>query len=260
MASIWKSNSARVALRSITRSLAAAESATSANHLTSSIPSRLSSICHLRSCRDLISSHSLASALTSTTNHTSYRFSSVRYVHFRRRYYDHISKQYAEPPMNFGINFVPEQTVYIIERYGKYFKTLPTGVHFLIPFVDKIACVHKLWIETLKLNSQSAFTNDNIGMFVDGRIDVKIVDPKLASYGTEDNPLYAIHELAQATIRVEIRKITLDDFNKEKNDTLPKKIMESINVAAKRWGLECLGCRINDSGTRLMPQNGADDE
>jgi regulator of protease activity HflC (stomatin/prohibitin superfamily) len=159
--------------------------------------------------------------------------------------------------MNFGINFVPEQTVYIIERYGKYFKTLPTGVHFLIPFVDKIACVHKLWIETLKLNSQSAFTNDNIGMFVDGRIDVKvyqlfclwfrlilfrcllicfvtvfvgvqIVDPKLASYGTEDNPLYAIHELAQTTIRSEIRKITLDDFNKEKNDTLPKKIMVSL--------------------------------
>jgi len=55
MVSIWKSNSARVALRSITRSLAAGESATAANHHTSSVPSRLSSVRHLRSCQDLIS-------------------------------------------------------------------------------------------------------------------------------------------------------------------------------------------------------------
>ncbi|AES72669.2 SPFH domain/band 7 family protein [Medicago truncatula] len=89
-------------------------------------------------------------------------------------------------------------------------------------------------------------------MFVGGCIDVKIVDPRLASYGTEDNPIYAAHELALSTIRSEIRKITLDDFNKEKNDTLPKKIMESINAAAKRWGLECLKCWIHDSGARLM--------
>jgi len=54
------------------------------------------------------------------------------------------------------------------------------------------------------------------------------VDPKLASYGTEDNPLYAIHELAQTTVRSEICKITLDDFNKEKNDTLPEKIIVSL--------------------------------
>jgi len=83
-------------------------------------------------------------------------------------------REYEEPPMNFGIQFVPRETVYIIERYGKYFKSLTTGVHFLIPFVDKIACVHDLRIETLYLDRLAAFTKDNISMFMGGRIDVKV--------------------------------------------------------------------------------------
>jgi len=76
--------------------------------------------------------------------------------------------------MNFGIHFVPKRTVYIIERYGKYFKSLPTGVHFLNPFVDKIARVHELWKKTLYLNRLTAFTKDNISMFMDGWIHVKV--------------------------------------------------------------------------------------
>lgn len=83
-------------------------------------------------------------------------------------------REYEESPMNFGIHFVPDQTVYIIERYGKYFKSLPTGIHFLNPFVDKIARVHDLWKKTLYLDRLPAFTKDNISMFVGGCIDVKV--------------------------------------------------------------------------------------
>ncbi|KAL0824562.1 hypothetical protein YC2023_015334 [Brassica napus] len=77
-----------------------------------------------------------------------------------------------------------------------------------------------------------------------------IVDPKLASYGVE-NPVYAVVQLAQTTMRSELGKITLDKTFEER-DTLNEKIVEAINVAAKHWGLECLRYEIKD----IMPPNG----
>ncbi|KAG5036023.1 hypothetical protein JHK87_010933 [Glycine soja] len=71
-----------------------------------------------------------------------------------------------------------------------------------------------------------------------------IVDPKLASYGVE-NPIYAVIQLAQTTMRSELGKITLDKTFEER-DTLNEKIVESINMAAKSWGLECLRYEIRD--------------
>ncbi|KAG2399580.1 uncharacterized protein HKW66_Vig0105670 [Vigna angularis] len=71
-----------------------------------------------------------------------------------------------------------------------------------------------------------------------------IVDPKLASYGVE-NPIYAVIQLAQTTMRSELGKITLDKTFEER-DTLNEKIVEAINVAAKSWGLECLRYEIRD--------------
>ncbi|KAH0906412.1 hypothetical protein HID58_038239 [Brassica napus] len=77
-----------------------------------------------------------------------------------------------------------------------------------------------------------------------------IVNPHLASYGVE-NPIYAVMQLAQTTMRSELGKITLDKTFEER-DTLNEKIVEAINVAAKDWGLECLRYEIRD----IMPPNG----
>lgn len=143
-----------------------------------------------------------------------------------------------------SIQFVPQNRGYIIERFGKYNKTMEAGLNFMLPFIDKVAYDRSLKEQAADVPSQGAITKDNISLVVDGVLYLKVLDPYKASYGV-DNYAYAVTQLAQTTMRSEIGKIDLDKTFEER-DSLNANIVNSINEAAEPWGVQVLRYEIKD--------------
>lgn len=139
---------------------------------------------------------------------------------------------------------VPQRSAFIIERLGKYAKTLDAGFHILIPFVDRVAYKHTLKEEAIDVPSQACVTRDNIQVVVDGVLYLQVVDPKLASYGINDYR-YASMQLAQTTLRSVVGKIDLDKTFEER-ETINVQVVEALDEAAKPWGVKVLRYEIAD--------------
>ncbi len=143
-----------------------------------------------------------------------------------------------------SIKPVPQNSAYVIERFGKYNRTLVAGLNFIIPFIDKIAYVRTLKEQAIDVPSQAAITKDNIGLTVDGVLYLKVLDPYKASYGVEFYA-FAVTQLAQTTMRSEIGKMALDKTFEER-DLLNIAIVNAINEAAVPWGVQVLRYEIKD--------------
>ena len=143
-----------------------------------------------------------------------------------------------------SVKFVPQNRAFVVERFGKYRRTLSAGLNFIVPFIDKVAYDRSLKEQAIDVPSQAAITKDNIGLTVDGVLYLKVLNPPKASYGVEDYT-FAVTQLAQTTMRSEIGKIDLDKTFEER-DALNTAIVSAINDAAEPWGVQVLRYEIKD--------------
>jgi regulator of protease activity HflC (stomatin/prohibitin superfamily) len=143
-----------------------------------------------------------------------------------------------------GLRIVPQQSAWVVEKLGRYDRTLQPGLNFLIPFVESVPYNHSLKEYAAEVQEQTAITRDNVTLVLDGIIYLKIIDPVHASYGVS-NPFYAVTQLAQTTMRSEIGRLTMDATFEER-DQLNANIVTAINAAAQSWGIQCMRYEIRN--------------
>ena len=139
---------------------------------------------------------------------------------------------------------VPQQNSYVIERLGKYSKTLNAGFHILIPFLERIAYKHTLKEQAVDIAEQICITKDNVQVGVDGVLYMQVLDPGRASYGI-GNYMFAISQLAQTTLRSEIGKIDLDRTFEERG-TINQNVVAELDKASDPWGVKVLRYEIKN--------------
>ncbi len=140
--------------------------------------------------------------------------------------------------------FVRQNYAALIQRFGKYHRTLKPGVNVKIPLVDEVAHIHDLREQAIEISSQVAITKDNVALHLDAVLFIQVVDPYKASYGVEKVKA-AISNLAQTTMRSEIGKLTLDKTFEER-ETLNHHIVNVIGPEVEAWGVKCLRYEIRD--------------
>ena len=139
---------------------------------------------------------------------------------------------------------VPQQHAWVIERLGKYDRTLTPGLSFVMPFVERVAYKHSLKEVPLDVPSQVCITRDNTQLQVDGIIYYQITDPMRASYGSS-NYVFAITQLAQTLLRSVIGKMELDRTFEER-DSINAHVVNALDEAATNWGVKVLRYEIKD--------------
>ncbi|MBZ0110847.1 MAG: paraslipin [Thermoanaerobaculia bacterium] len=139
---------------------------------------------------------------------------------------------------------VPQQNAFVVERLGKYHKTLEPGFHILLPFLDVIRYRHDLRERAVDIAEQICITRDNVQVGVDGVLYLKVMDPQRASYGVSDY-LFAISQLAQTTLRSEIGKIDLDRTFEERTH-INVQVVNEVDKASDPWGIKVLRYEIKN--------------
>ncbi|MCO5976938.1 SPFH domain-containing protein [Ideonella oryzae] len=143
-----------------------------------------------------------------------------------------------------AVKIVPQQNAWVVERLGKYDRTLTPGLALVTPFIERVAYKHSLKEVPLDVPSQVCITKDNTQLQVDGIIYFQVTDPMRASYGSS-NYVFAITQLAQTLLRSVIGKMELDKTFEER-DQINGAVVSALDEAAANWGVKVLRYEIKD--------------
>ena len=135
-----------------------------------------------------------------------------------------------------SIRIVPARTAMVVERLGKYAKTLGAGFHVLVPFIDRVRYKHNLKEQAVDVPSQPCITQDNVKVDVDGVLYFQVVDPRAASYGIRRYETATI-ALAQTTMRSVIGQLELDRTFEER-ERINSEIVKVVDEASDPWGVK----------------------
>ncbi len=134
------------------------------------------------------------------------------------------------------IKIVPQAQAFVIERLGAYVGTWGVGLHFLTPFVSRVARRVNLKEQVIDFKPQPVITKDNVTMQIDTVVFFQITDPKLYAYGVE-NPLMAIENLTATTLRNIIGELELDQTLTSR-EIINTKMRTQLDVATDPWGIK----------------------
>ncbi len=135
-----------------------------------------------------------------------------------------------------NIKVVTQTQAFVIERLGSYSATWKTGLHFKVPFVEKVAKVVTIKEQVADFQPQPVITKDNVTMQIDTVVYFQITDPKLYAYGVE-NPLFAIENLTATSLRNIIGELELDSTLTSR-DIINAKMRSILDEATDPWGIK----------------------
>ena len=134
------------------------------------------------------------------------------------------------------IRIVPQAYAVVLERLGAYKATWGTGIHFKVPFIERVARRVNLKEQVVDFPPQPVITKDNVTMQIDTVVFFQITDPKLYAYGVE-NPIMAIENLSATTLRNIIGDMELDETLTSR-ETINTKMRATLDVATDPWGIK----------------------
>ena len=143
-----------------------------------------------------------------------------------------------------GIRIVPQADAWVIERLGKYHKTIEGGLHVLIPILDTVRDRIKKQEQIINIPEQSVITKDNVNISVDGIVFVQVENAREAVYGIVDFKR-AISNLSTTCLRAEIGQLALDETLSSR-DALNRRILLALDEATQKWGVKTMRVELRD--------------
>ena len=139
---------------------------------------------------------------------------------------------------------VPQRQEFIVERLGKFSRTLSAGLHILVPFLDVVRYKRTLKEEVYEVSKQNCITRDNVALGIDGVLYLQVVNSKFSCYGIDDYRI-AAQNLAQTSLRSVIGKMDLDKTFEER-ERINQAVVAAVDEASQNWGIKVLRYGVKD--------------